>query len=203
MSIQSGITTGTPSKILFGAGVYFKGVTYDEKTAPTEEQIKAAIFGATQEGGTLTITPEFFMPELDGATVEIAELQKKIGEKGEMDVSFVELTSELMSKMVIGKIADAGDYEVITSAELTKGHFLEGFGFYGELMDGRPVIIMFKKALCKTGFTADPKNKTNAAFKGTFACQSDIEYSTTKLPYAIFIRKAEGWVPANPDEAAA
>ena len=43
MSIQSGITQGTPAKILFGAGVYFQGVTYDEKTAPTEEAIKAAL----------------------------------------------------------------------------------------------------------------------------------------------------------------
>ena len=203
MAITSGITTGTPAKILFGAGVYFKGLTYSETEAPTEEAIRAAIFGATQEGGTLTITPEFFMPELDGATVEIAELQRKVGEAAQMEVSFVELTSDLMSKMVIGKVTAAGEYDVITSAELAKGHFLEGFGFYGELMDGRPTIIIFKKALCKSGFTADPKNKTNAAFKGTFACQSDIEYGTTKLPYAIFIRKEEGWVPAAANDLAA
>ena len=62
MSIKTGITSGTPAKIAFGAGVFFQGVTYDEKVAPTEEAIKAAIIGATQEGGKLTITPEFFAP---------------------------------------------------------------------------------------------------------------------------------------------
>jgi hypothetical protein len=203
--LKSGITTGTPSKIPFGAGVYFKGVAYDEKVAPTEEIIKAAIFGATQEGGTLTITPELFMPELDGATVAVKELQNKVGEVAQMEVSFAELTPELIAKMVIGKISETtdGEYDVITSSELGAGHFIDGFGFYGHYMDGRPMIIIFKQALCTSGLSTDAKNKTNSVFKGTYACQSDIEYSTTKLPYAIFIRKTEGWVKTDPTELAA
>ena len=204
--LQSGITTGTPSKIPFGAGVYFKGVPYNELVAPTEEEIKAAIFGATQEGGTLTITPEYFTPPLDGATVAIAELQQKVGEIAQMEVSFAELMPELMKHQVIGKLGETTDkeYDVITSAEkLAPHHFYEGFGYYGHYIDGRPLIILFKKALCTSGFTTENKNKTNSVFKGTFACQSDIEYSTTKLPYAIFIRKSEGWEAVNPDEVAA
>ena len=197
MSIKSGITSGTPSKIPFGAGVYFQGVAYDESTAPTEEAIKAAIIGATQEGGTLTITPEFFAPELDGATVAVMELQNKVGETAQMEVSFAEFTSELATKMAIGKVSTAGEYEVVTSDVLRKGHFYDGFGFYGEYLDGRPMIIIFKHALCTSGLTTDSKNKTNSVFKGTFACHSDIEYGTTKLPYAIFIRKAEGWEAAD------
>ena len=198
--LKSGITTGTPSKIPFGAGVYFKGVTYDEKVAPTEEAIKAAIFGATQEGGTLTITPEFFAPELDGATVAVKELQNKVGETAQMEVSFAELTPELMANMAIGAVSAStdGNYDVITSADLKAGHFIDGFGYYGTFMDGRPIIIIFKQALCTSGFTTDAKNKTNSVFKGTFACQSDIEYGTTKLPYAVFIRKLEGWEAVNP-----
>ncbi len=203
--LNSGITAGTPSKIPFGAGVYFKGVTYSEKVAPTVEEIKAGIFGATQEGGTLTITPEFWTPEIDGATVALKELQKKIGETAQMEVSFVELTSELVKNMVIGKVADSTDanYDVITSADLGAGHLYEGFGFYGKYLNGRPIIILFKQALCTSGFTTDAKNKANSLFKGTFACQSDIEYGTTKLPYAIFIYKEDKWVPVDPEEAAA
>lgn len=199
---NSGITTGTPAKIPFGAGVYFQGVAYDEKTAPTAEAIRAAIIGATQEGGTLTITPEFFAPELDGATVPIKELQNKVGETAQMETSFAELTADLMARMAIGKIADStdGSYDVITSSEIRAGHFYEGFGYYGKFMDGRPLIILFKQALCTSGFTTDAKNKTNSVFKGTFQCMSDIEYGTTKLPYAIFIRKAEGWTPVTPED---
>lgn len=201
MSIKTGITSGTPSKILFGAGVYFQGVEYSETVAPTEEAIKAAIIGATQEGGTFTITPEFFAPELDGATVAIMELQNKVGETAQMDVSYAELTPDLVAKQVIGTVGEStdGEYDVVTSSILKKDHFYKGFGFYGNFLDGRPIIILFKNALCTSGFTTDSKNKTNSIFKGTMACQSDIEYGTTKLPYAIFIRKKEGWtaVEAN------
>ena len=200
--LKSGITAGTPSKIPFGAGVYFKGVAYDEKVAPTEEEIMAAIIGATKEGGSLSITPEFFDPELDGATVKVAELQTKVGETAQMETSFAELTSDLVAKTVIGAVGETTDknYDVITSANLGEGHFYDGFGFYGEHLDGRPLIVIFKKALCTSGFTMEPKNKTNSVFKGTFECCSDIEYGTTKLPYAIFIRKAEGWTPAEASE---
>lgn len=205
MSIKTGITAGTPAKILFGAGVYFQGVEYSETVAPTEEAIKAAIIGATQEGGTLTITPEFFAPELDGATVAVKELQNKVGEVAQMDISYAELTADLMSRMVIGNVGESTDkeYDVITSSILKSGHFYEGFGFYGEFLDGRPMIILFKNALCTSGFTTDSKNKTNSIFKGTMACQSDIAYGTTKLPYAIFIRKKEGWTSVEASDLVA
>lgn len=205
MSIKTGITAGTPSKILFGAGVYFQGVAYNEAVAPTEEEIKAAIIGATQEGGTLTITPEFFAPELDGATVAVKELQNKVGETAQMDISYAELTADLVSRMVIGAVGETTDknYDVVTSSILKSGHFYEGFGFYGEFLDGRPMIILFKNALCTSGFTTDNKNKTNSIFKGTMACQSDIAYGTTKLPYAIFIRKKEGWTAVDASDLVA
>jgi len=205
MGIHSGITNGTPAKIPFGAGVYFAGIEYSETVAPTEEAVKAAILGATQDGGTVTITPEFFMPELDGAHVAIAELQNKVGETATMETSIAELSADVVNHMVIGKIGEStdGEYDVITSADaLAAGHFYDGFGFWGHLLDGRPFIIVFKQALCTSGYSAEGKNKTNTVFKGTFECQSDIEYSTVKLPYAIFIRKAEGWTAANVEEVA-
>jgi len=206
MGLTSGITAGTPKKIPFGAGVYFHGVTYDEKVAPALEAIKKAIIGATQEGGSLTITPEIFVPELDGALVELAELQKKVGETATMETSFAELTADLAAKSVIGKVGETTDkaYDVVTSSDfIEEGHFYDGFGFYGEHLDGRPMIVIFKKALCTSGFAMEPKNKTNSVFKGTYKCCSDVEYGTTKLPYAIFIRKTEGWVREEVENVAA
>lgn len=194
--IQSGITKGTPAKITFGAGVYFTGIAYDEKVAPTEEEIRAAIIGATQDGGTLTITPEFFDIPLDGANVKIEELKKKVGETAQMEVSFAELTANFMMHQAIAELTNTTDsnYEVLTSSEhLKKGHYYEGFGYCGHFIDGRPLIVIFKKALCTSGFTTDNKNKTNSVFKGTFEAHSDLDYGTTKLPYAIFIRKESGW----------
>lgn len=202
MSLKTGITSGTPAKIAFGAGVFFQGVAYDEEVAPTEAEVKAAIIGATQEGGKLTITPEFFAPELDGALVAIKELQQKVGETATMETSMVELTPEYMAHSVIGEINDSTDknYDVITSSTLQSGHFYDGFGFYGELLDGRPFICIFKNALCTSGFATESKNKENTKFTGTFECQSDIEYSVDRLPYALFIRKATGWTSVQSEE---
>lgn len=202
MSLKSGITSGTPSNIAFGAGVFFHGVTYSETVAPTEEAIKAAIVGATQEGGKITITPEFYTPELDGALVAVKELKKKIGETATLETSMVELSPDYIAHAVVGEINDSTDknYDVITSSELRSGHFYEGFGFYGELLDGRPFIVIFKNALCTSGFTTDTKNKENSKFTGTFECQSDITYGVEKLPYALFIRKKTGWTAVQTDE---
>jgi hypothetical protein len=125
------------------------------------------------------------------------ELQQKVGDTAQIDISFAVLTADLMSKMAIGKVGAAENYDVVTSSVLMKDHFYKGFGFYGEFLDGRPMIILFKNAMCTSGFTTDAKNKTNSMFKGTMACHSDIEYGTTKLPYAIFIRKKEGWTSVD------
>ena len=208
MSLKSGITAGTPLNLPFGAGVYFElgdAALFNPLVAPTLEAIKAGIIGATQEGGTLTITPEFWAPELDGVTVAVRELQHKVGETAQMEVSFAEFTAALAKRLVIGKVQNSTDgmYDVITSDDIGPGHFYNCFGYYGEFLNGRPTIILFKQALCTSGFNTDAKNKTNSVFKGTFACQSDIEFGTTKLPYAIFIYKNDKWVAANPEEAAA
>lgn len=201
--ISSAVTKGTPNRLPYGAGVYFAGVTYDEKVAPEEEEIKIHLIGATQDGGNLTITPEFFNPELDGVQVKIEELTIKVAETAQMETSMAELTPKNVANMVIGKVSDStdGKYDVITSSKLESGHFYEGFGYYGALLDGRPVIIIFKKALCTSGMSFDPKNKTNSTFKGTFECCSDIEYGMDKLPYAIFIYKESEWHKVSAEEA--
>lgn len=203
--ITSGITTGTPAKVPFGAGVYFQGIEYNEKKAPTEEVVKAAIIGATQEGGSVAITPEIFEIALDGADVSMMEQQVKIGEQATMETSFAELTPDLVAKTVFGETGEdtEGKYDIITSSsDIEKGHYYKGFGFWGHHLDGRPLIILFKNALCTSGFAMEPKTKTNTVFKGTFKCVSDAEYGTTKLPYAIFIKKTEGWTAVDPDEVA-
>lgn len=206
MSIHSdNLAGGRQNHILFGAGVYFHGMEYSETEAPSVGDIPDFSFGATQDGGTLTITPEFFRPDLDGVSVAVKELQVKVGETATMDISFAELHADLVKHLTIGKVGATTDnnYEVITSAtNLAPGHFYDGFGYYGELLDGRPVIIIFKHALCTSGFTTDAKNKTNSVFKGTFECMSDFEYGVDRLPYAIFIRKSNGWTPVNSDEVA-
>lgn len=201
-----GITQETPTRIPFGQGFYFHGVPYSETVAPTLEACKAGCVGATQEGGTITFTPEYFDIPLDGAKVLVEELKRQTGEKSQMEVSFAELTPDAMARQMMAQIGETTDkkHTVLTSAGgLRKGHFYQGWGFYGEFIDGREMIIMYKKALCTSGFVMEPKPKTNSVFKGTFECHSDLEYGVDKLPYVIFIRNAEGWEVTTPEDLAA
>ncbi len=203
MSINHAITKDTPSRILFGSGVFFQGVEYSEAVAPTEEKILAGLLGATQEGGKITVTPTFSEPDLDGKKVSVLELIHKSGETAVMDTSMVEVTAEMIAKSLIGVIKESTDknYDVVTSSsEIRKGHFLKGFGYYGELIDGRPFISLFKNALCTSGFGLEAKSNEYGKMAKTFECKSDIEYSVEKLPYAFFIRKKEGWTPVKPEE---
>ena len=192
MSLRTGVTKGTPKKLQFGAGVYFAGVSYDPKVAPTEEDIKAKLIGATQDGGTVTIEPEYFVPDLDGVTVAVKTLEFKVAETAKLETTMAEITADAIAKSVIGAVAVTTDkkYDVITSSDLEEGHYYDGFGFYGTYVDGRKIIVIFESALCTSGLSLEPKNKQNAAFKGTFECRADIEADDlTKLPYAIFIEK--------------
>lgn len=202
MSIKGGVTKGTPKKLTFGAGLLFQGVEYSESVAPTEEKIKTGLFGATADGITFTFTPTFYAPELDGVYVDVMELQRKIGEEAVIEASVAELTPEMVAHRVIGEIKNSTDskYDVITSSMLGTGHFYKGFGFYSELFDGRPFIILFKNAQCTSGLPLDNKNKESGAVKSTFKCFSDLDYGTDKLPYAIFIHKEDGWTPATLDD---
>lgn len=208
--LNNGVTAGTPTQIPFGPGFYFQGVDYSETVAPTEEAMKAGTIGATQEGGKVVITPEFFDIPVDGVDVLMEELKHKIGEKASIEASFLELKPEFVRKQVIGKqgVSTDKNYDVITSDDqLRPGHFYTGCGYCGRLADGRPFIALFKKALWTTGFEGENKAKTNSVLKGTFECHTDAEYvaehGASKLPYALFIRKKEGWTAVNADEAAA
>lgn len=199
---MTGITQGTPRNILFGAGVFFENATYSESTPPSQEEMIAGIISATQEGGKITITPEFMEPDLDGKSVSVKELIYKIGETAIMETSMVELKPDAIAKALIGKIADSTDknYDVITSSELRAGHFYKGFGYYGELIDGRPFICVFKNALCTNGFPYEGKNKENGKLAKTFECKSDLKYGVTKLPYAFFLYKKDKWTKTTPEE---
>lgn len=203
--MMNGVTTKTVERIPFSSGVYAKGIPYNEKEPPALAAIQAGIMGATQEGGTFTVENEFYAPPLDGVQVDLEEMDNLVKQKARMEVSFAEMTAERLAHMMIAK-ADStnADWDIVTTSEkIEKGHYIEGLCFYGKMINGMPFIILAKKALCTSGFTIDNKNKTNAVMKGTFEFRGNIEYSTVKLPFVIFIRKTDGWETVTPAQAAA
>ena len=52
--------------------------------------------------------------------------------------------------------------------------------------DNEPVVVIFKNALCTSGFEIESKNKEASAFQAKFECYADLSSdAATNLPYEI------------------
>lgn len=187
---KTGVTTGTPKNILFGAGTVHKNLKFDStsKTWNFEE----SIFGATSGGSKLTITPEFVDVEADGALVLVKGLKVKTGETAEMELNLLELTSEIIKSAVVGKDGTSEDenYDLIESkADIEEGDYLENIAFVGKKLDGKNIIVIMDNALCTSGFESEGKNKEAGVGKYTFACHADLDSDLDTLPYHIYYPK--------------
>lgn len=190
---SAGVTASTPERVMLGAGVYAQGLSID--TLPTTEAVLAGIIGATNGGGKIEIVPEFMDLEIDGVLVKTKGMTQKVGEIAKMETNMAEVIPDMITKMVVG--TDTPDtenkYHKITSkAKLADGDYYEGLGFVGQTLAGNPIIVVFKNALCTSGFTTEAKNKEQSVFTGTFECCADTDAITNgdnleTLPYAIWI----------------
>lgn len=194
---SAGVTASTPERVMLGAGVYAQGLSID--TLPTQEQVLAGIIGATNGGGKIEIVPEFMDLELDGVLVKTKGMTQKVGETAKMETNMAEVIPEMIAKMVVGTDAldEENKYHKITSkAKLVEDDYYSGLGFVGQTLAGNPIIVVFKNALCTSGFSTEAKNKEQAVFAGTFECCADTDAITKgdsleTLPYAIWIYDKE------------
>lgn len=190
---SAGITSSTPERVMLGAGVYAQGLSIEK--VPTPEEVLEGIIGATNGGGKIEIIPEFLDLEIDGKLVKTKGMVQKVGETATMETNMAEVVPDMITKMVVG--TDTPDtenkYHKITSkAKLVEGDYYEGLGFVGQTLAGNPIIVVFKNALCTSGFSTEAKNKEQAVFTGTFECCADTDAITQggnleTLPYAIWI----------------
>lgn len=187
---KTGVTTGTPKNILFGAGTVHKNLKYNSsaKTWNFEE----SIIGATSGGSKLSIVPEFVDVEADGALVVVKGLKVKTGETAEMELNLLELTKDIIKSAIIGKDGTSSDtnYDLIESkADIEEGDYLENIAFVGKKLDGKNIIVIMDNALCTSGFESEGKNKEAGVGKYTFVCHADLESELDTLPYHIYYPK--------------
>lgn len=186
---KTGVKTGTPQKILFGAGTYHKNLKYTGSAWNFEE----SIIGATKGGGSFTITPEFYLVEPDGALVKTKGMEVKVGESAKMDTTMLELTKDMIKASVIGKDGESQDntYDLIESkANIEEGDYLENVAFVGKTLAGKNIIVIMDNALCTSGLSGNPQNKQDATYAYTFETHADLESDLDTLPYHIYYPKA-------------
>lgn len=204
--VKSGVTANTPKRVLFGAGVYADGLPWG--SVPTPEEVAAGLIGATNGGGKLTIKPNLIDLELDGVLVKCRGLTQKAGEEAYIETNMAEISPAFMARSVIGKASttEDGKFDVIDSkSKLEDSDYYTGFGFIGQLLDGRAFMAIFKSALCTEGLEIEAKNAEQITVPATVTCYSDTAEGADleKLPYRLYVEREDGTMaPASIDEVA-
>ena len=188
-----GITANTPKEILLGAGAYYKNLKYVEGTG-----WQGDILGATSGGGKVVIEPEYLdiSEDVDGATVKVKGLQKKVGEVATMEVNLLELNeANIINALHMKEDKDQTieGYKIYRSAkDISDEDYFENVAFVGTLTSGKQVIVIFENALLTGAMELEPKNKEVSTFTITAECTASFEQDDLEhLPYAIYYPQTE------------
>lgn len=182
-----GITSETPQNIWLGAGTVHKGLEYD--TVSSTWNFDESLIAATQGGNTLTIEPEIMNMEVDGAWTKTKGLAVKTGEVATLEMNLVEVTPDILKMVLIGQDGES-DYEgysvLESSPTIDAGHYVDNFGFVGKTLNGNPIIVIFKSALCTTGLNLEGQSKENSTLPATFECYNEVTDDLRRLNYKIY-----------------
>lgn len=181
-----GISAKTPEQLLLGAGAYYKNLKYTEGSGWEGE-----ILGATQDGGKVTIEPEYLDIEADGATVKVRGLTQKVGEVATMEVNLLEFKEENLINalhMVEDSTEAVEGYKTYVSKRtLSDSDYFENIAYVGTLTNGKQVIVVFENALLTGAMELEPKNKEVSVMTITAECYATFEQDDLEhLPYKIY-----------------
>lgn len=185
---KTGVNTNTPKNIVFGAGTIHKNLKYTTGTWNLEE----SIIGATKEGSTLSIVPEFYEVEPDGAMVSVKELTVKTGETATLTVNFLELTKDLIKAALIGadRTSEDTNYDLIESKpDIAEGDYFDNIAFVGKTLGGKNIIVILENALCTSGLELEGANKEAGTVEYEFKCHAELSGDLDTLPYKIYYPK--------------
>ena len=173
-----------PELIPFGAGTFRYGVTVDGDGTITDQ---GTIIGATNGGGKLAIKPELIQLEADHLSVPFKGGFVRGGEEATMEAPFTEITAEDIARFTVATASEGAGCKIIEPDETVHaGHYYEGLAYVGRTADGSPIIVLFKNAICTSGFELEGKKKEQGASTASFTCVADADAGmSTKLPWKI------------------
>ena len=192
-----GVTAETTKSLMLGAGTFYKNLKWDESAS---DWVHDGVLGATNGGGTLTITPEYFQPELDGVTVKVRGLNFKISEEATIEVNMTEFTEELLTKTLHMKedtSVSIPEYrKYVSTRQIVDDDYLESIAFVGTLVDQRQVVIILPNAISLSALELSPQDSENATYAVTFTCTASLnEDNLNTLAYEIYYPQGETTAP--------
>jgi len=185
-----GITQDTPKNILLGAGAFYRDLVYDSTVGWS-----GTVLGATSGGGTVNLAPEYFSPDIDGATVLVQGLNWKVADEAIMKANMIELNEQNLVDLLHLKedtTASVGGYKkFVSQRSIGDDAYLKNVGYVGTLTSGEQIIIIFPVAICMGALEMSTNNKETATYEVEFKCvatfeQEDLEH----LPYEIYYPQA-------------
>lgn len=192
----SGGPTGGVNYTIFNGDSFESGNKYFEKyTGFGGDKI-----GATKEGTKVSVTPEYTDIEVDGVLVKMEDLTRKTGEKAVIEAMVIDMSPENISLGVNGSLSYTGTEEfsgssgtpfINTKSDIVKGDYIKNLALVARhLDDNKLMAVIFKKALCTSGFEMDMKNKNISGSKYTFEAYAEMsDQNTDTLPIAILSEK--------------
>lgn len=184
----SGITEKTPGNILLGAGTIYRDLKWDS----TAKGWSGTVVGATSGGNKFSIKPTITQIEVDGAWVDVAQLDVKQGGTAELEINFIELSPEIVKLAAIAKEATTSPdgYTLLEDKpKIENGDYLTNIAFVGHRMDGKPIVVILDNAICTSGIEVEGKNKDAATSKLTFEARQSITGDLTTIPYHVYFPK--------------
>lgn len=168
---------------------------FDTTDGMTEEELLAAMIGATSGGVNFTATPTYedYGADIDNAPTNVKELKKLTGWEVKMSGSFITVTTS--SAALMAGAADVGktDTTKITPRNDVADTDFKDIWWVGDYSDkngatnGGFVAIHMLNSLSTGGFQIQSTNKG----KGQFAFEFTGHYSINdqdKVPYEVFVK---------------
>lgn len=168
---------------------------FDTTDGMTEEEIIAAMIGATSGGVNFTATPTYedYGADIDNAPTNVKELKKLTGWEIKMSGSFITVTTSSATLMAGAADVDKTDTTKITPRNDVAVTDFKDIWWVGDYSDkngetnGGFFAIHMLNTLSTGGFQIQSTNKG----KGQFAFEFTGHYSITdqdKVPYELFIK---------------
>lgn len=185
----------TPEQILFGAGTYHHGVALNaDKTGLTD---LGTFLGVTNGGGKFSIVPTLVHLDIDNSSVMREGATVKDGEEAYIETSITQITPDVIAKAALADVADKTGVSVITSRErIGTGDYYDNFAYIGKTATGKPVVVVFEKALCTSGLEVESKKGEQSSPTVKFNCVAKADSGKNVLPYIIIWPKASTAVKA-------
>lgn len=178
------IDASTPDQIMFGAGSYhYDTVLNEDKTALTGI---GTFFGCTNGGGKFAVVPNIVQVEVDQSTVAREGFYVKQGEEAYIETNWTQIGGDPLAKALVADVKQGEGAKVITSREtIETGDYFDNFTYIGKTVSGKPVIIVFERALCTSGLEVESKKSEQSSPTVKVNCVAKIDSGENKLPYII------------------